>query len=172
MFPLVPIRCFGSVVGGTVNKEPLGPGGAPASPGPCQAPARYTAATAAIAQSRIHSHPSLSRCCNYFRQNRTLETRAAHFKGQEVRQSARMPSDTVGVAGAIHLALLSMHPPWNPSAPLSSPLVAPPCPLSFAADLSPPASCSFCLCSSPELDLCFLSFIHSTVCQQLFGTQQ
>ena len=55
------------------------------------------------------SHPSLLWCCHYFRQNRTLEMWAAHFKGQEVRQSACMPSDTVGMAEAIYLALFFMH---------------------------------------------------------------
>lgn len=113
---------------GRLNSEPRDPRPrlAPASPNLCQASCQITQATAVTAQRLLYSRPSLLQSCNYFRQNRTLERWAAHFKGQEFRQSTPTLSDTAGVTRGISLALVFMYIPQNLScSPIFSPFSAP-----------------------------------------------
>lgn len=113
---------------GRLNSEPRDPRPrlAPASSNLCQASCQITQAAAVTAQRLLYSHPSLLQSCNYFRQNRTLERWAAHFKGQEFRQSTPTLSDTAGVTRGISLALVFMYIPQNLScSPIFSPFSAP-----------------------------------------------
>lgn len=113
---------------GRLNSEPRDPRPrlAPASPNLCQASCQITQAAAVTAQRLLYSRPSLLQSCNYFRQNRTLERWAAHFKGQEFRQSTPTLSDTAGVTRGISLALVFMYIPQNLScSPIFSPFSAP-----------------------------------------------
>lgn len=78
-----------------------------------------------------------------------------------------MPSDMAGIAGAIHLVLFFMYIPQNLS--WSPVLLLFGTPSLFIFPTLP--WCLSYLIFPPELDICFLSFVHSPVYWQLFGAQ-